>query len=330
MRKVLDIKPYKEFYMNCDLNNYSSLLTYLNKSYKVAAFVNSYRYSVYRFSYNPLKFICVNFDNSYEDLMEKKYITDENYLFKDMNNIVEELKELIILGKPIFLYIDLFNWIPDNIAWQKHHWNHFSLIIGFDDDRKVFYAIDDDGKGSVDIREIPEGRLISSFKGTECFVEYGGDHIRSDIEVPCRIVNFSNCIEPYKFKLDQITQNARTILEDIEKIDQRGFWEFIDDSNLDVLSDTGITDLNIIYNRQIGNKLLIMELYKEKIIKSDNYEFLYSSITNIINNWNKSKNILIKAKYKNTLSQISMPLITICDKNFQDESNFWRSFLNSL
>ncbi len=329
MRKILQIKPYKEFYMNCSLNNFSSLLTFANKSYEVAAFVNSYRYSVYSFSYNPLKFISVNFDNSYEDLTNKNYIIDENYFFKDMNNIAGELKELIILGKPIFLYIDLFNWIPDNIAWQKHHWNHFSLIIGFDDNKKVFYAIDDDAKGSIDIREIPEERLINSFKGTGYFVEYGGYHTRPDIESPCKIINISECIEPYKINLDQIIANAKIILEDIEKINQSGFWEFIDDSNLDVMSDSGIAELNIIYNRHIGNKLLIMELYKENIIKSDYYEFLYSSITNIINNWNKAKNILIKSKYKNTLSQISVPLIEICNKNLQDEACFWNSFLNS-
>lgn len=316
--------------MTCYLNNYSSLLTFVNKSYEVAAFVNSYRYSVYSFSYNPLKFINVDFNNSYEDLIDKKYLTEENYFFKDMNNIVEEIKELIILGKPIFLYIDLYNWIPENIAWQKHHWNHFSLIIGFDDDKKVFYTIDDDAKGSVDIREIPEERLINSFRGTEYFVDYGGYHIKSDIDYPCKIINFSECIEPYKIKLDQITTNAKIILEDIMKINQNGFWEFICDPNLDVVSDFGITELNIIYNRHIGNKLLITELYKENIIKSDYYEFLYSSITNIINNWNKAKNILIKSKYKNTLSQISIPLIEICDKNFQEESYFWNSLLNFL
>jgi hypothetical protein len=170
---------------------------------------------VYNFSFNPLKFIRVNFDHSYEDLFGKSPVTEEYYVFKDMNNIMEEIKELIISNKPIQLYIDLYNWIPENIAWQKHHWNHFSLIIGFDDDKKVFYAIDDDAKGCIDIREIPEERLINSFKGTGYFVDYGGYHTKPAIKSPCKIVNYSDYIKPYKIEIEHIAANAKIILESI-------------------------------------------------------------------------------------------------------------------
>lgn len=330
MKKVLSIKPYKYFYMNCFLNNYFSLLAFLDKSYEVAAFENSYRYSVCSYSFNPLKFIRADFDNSYSDLFGKNFTPTEYYVFKDMNNFTEEIKEIIIMGNPIYLYVDLYNWIPANIAWQKHHWNHFSLIIGFDDDKKVFYAIDDDAKGSIDIREIPEERLINSFLGTGYFVEYGGYHTRPNIDSPCMIINYSERIEPYKIEIEHIASNAKNIIKDIIEINQNGFWEFVSNSDLDEVSDAGIAELNIIYNRQIGNKLLLRELYKENIIKSEHYKFLYSSITNIITNWNKAKNILIKSKYLETLSQISTPLISICGKNFEEELIFWRSFLDSL
>lgn len=330
MTKILPIKPFNAFYMNCFLNNYFSLLAFLDKSYEAAAFINSYSYSEYNFSFNPLRFIRVNFDHSYEDLFEKSPVTEEYYIFKDMNNIIEELKELIISNKPIRLFVDLYNWIPENIAWQKHHWNHFSLIIGFDDDKKVFYAIDDDGKGCIDIREIPEERLINSFRGTGYFVDYGGYHTRPDIKSPCKIVNYSDNIKTYKIETEHIAANAKIILESIIETKQGGFWEFTANPDLDEVSDVGIAELNIIYNRQIGNRLLFKELHEEKIIKSDYYEFLYSNITNLIDNWNMAKNILIKAKYLKRLSLISIPLNSICNKNFDEEVILWRSILNSL
>lgn len=330
MKKVLPIKPFKDFYMNCWLNNYFSYLTYLESSYKIASYTNSYSYTIKDFKYNPLKFITVDYSKSYKDLFEKEYITQEFYSFRDENNFNKELKEIILSGKPLYLYIDLFNWIPNSLVWQKYHWNHFSFIVGFDDEKRIFYAIDDDANGNIDIRYIPESRLIDSFFGTGYFIDYGGHHTKPNIDSPCIIVNQSEHLEPYKIKVEQIVFNAKKIIDDLSKIDQIGCWEFIFNSDLDKVADVGIVQLNTIYNRHIGNMFLLNELYKARFISDNSYKDLHATLHSLISNWKMAKNILIKAKSLKSLLSVGTSLISIYDMNFEQEHDYWNNMLKVL
>jgi hypothetical protein len=189
MKKILNIKPFNDFYMNCELNNYFSHLTTLDSSYKAAAYMNSYRYSLFDIMGNSFNIIKIDYSKSYSNLLNKNLIKNENYFFKDLKNFIIEIKEIISSGKPVCLFIDLYNWIPSSLAWQKHHWKHFSLIIGFDEERSIFYSIDDDVNG-VGIREIPEKRLIESFWGTGYFVDYKNSYSYPNIITPCYTVNY--------------------------------------------------------------------------------------------------------------------------------------------
>lgn len=61
MKKLLGIVPFKEFYMNCILNNYFEVLTYLHPSYKTAAYLNSYTYYIRDFYQEPIRYPRIQF-----------------------------------------------------------------------------------------------------------------------------------------------------------------------------------------------------------------------------------------------------------------------------
>ena len=328
MKKLLNIVPFNEFYMNCILNNYIEMLTYKHQSYKTAAYLNSYTYYIRDFYQETIRYPRVQF--SYQEIYTKNIIKQEFYTFRDYNNFVNEVKELIMSENLLSLFVDLFSWLPNSLPWQKHHWNHFAIIIGFDDIAKTFYTIEDDNSGRS-IKEIPESRLVESFFGSGYFVDYGGNTTRPQISSPCLVYRFTENIKPYQLNIEDIKRNAKNIINDISNINKcNDFWKYTPSDQLEVIVDGGIADLNINYNRQIANSLLLKEIYTQNYISESKYNELSSIVNGIIRNWEIAKNKLMRAKRTNTLFSVDTILSSVSRKCLENECEFWEKLSQIL
>jgi hypothetical protein len=52
---------------------------------------------------------------------------------------IDETRQIVMSGRYAYVYIDLF-YIPNTWPYLKHHWRHELLIIGVDDEKKIFNA----------------------------------------------------------------------------------------------------------------------------------------------------------------------------------------------
>lgn len=310
----LNYQPFSYFWQNCQLNNVLSVLTSLEPSYKLAAFLNDYNYTMIKTPIDEDTFV-YSLDLNYKDGI-KKYIEDiliykktilpdqdnkwqkilkiDEYYFKNNSMFLEEVQKLIKNNKAVSVGVNLFYWVEGSISYEKYQYNHYALITGYDDKKLEYYTFDDD-LYSYKSHVIPDERFRIAFSNSVFK------------EPPAFVVTVCENIEPYKLNINDVVNCANAIKENITSIDISDFWtiHFSSADKFSEAADNCIIKANRISNRHIGNKLLFEALYTLGIVKNKAVTDKYIKIEDeLIEGWIEVKNIIAMCKYsgKNHLS----------------------------
>ena len=160
----LGIKPFSDFWINCIFNVQMSILNTLEPSYKYAAYLNDYRYSIFEtLADNDVVtwFLGINYVEEVVPKYIDKCFTNENLSLQNDPCCLEKIKNYVRQKKYVAVGVDLFYLIPQSFFWGKYHWRHYSLLNGFDDEKKVFYVFDEDLSGYT-CCEVPGGKALWS------------------------------------------------------------------------------------------------------------------------------------------------------------------------
>ncbi|MGE5631460.1 MAG: hypothetical protein ACM3TR_10225 [Caulobacteraceae bacterium] len=255
----------------------------------------------------------VKYGDKFSDMLfvEKKPLN-----FKKGEDLFNKLSELIWKKKVILLGVDLFYWIPNSVCWNKHHWEHYSFVHGFDDEKRVVYVFDDNLSGYGEF-EIPEERLIKAISN---FPDKPHAYI-------CEI---SNTLERFELAIDEVKSNARRIVDEITKILPVNFWNLQEKDFIEGhMCDLTATQIFQIINRHIANQLLIQEL-KDKIHDPSIVNSLISCCIELQKEWDLVKNRLVKIYFSGYKKSLIDDINEKCRSLFLKEISMWEMFLKYI
>ena len=274
MDNKLEIKPFNDFWMNCELNNMLSILCSVNNTYRKCAYLNSYKY----YLYEP-KELCKGIDVYRNDLYEfiDRYVEVVPYDFLNQETIIDEIIEKICEGTPIGIAVDLYHWLPNTIIYQKKHWYHYSMIVGVDQLKNEFIILDEDNQGYREHR-VTKDKVIKAF-------------LPNVMESQAIIFRMKyNKISDYSIDNKNIIQYSKKIIESIDTIPEV-IWDNELGREKEQAIKMMIASTSRIYNCQISNKFLLKELFDEK---KKMYNDLYEILEFNEKSWRNIHNYLMK------------------------------------
>lgn len=277
MKKSINMKPYSELWIDCYTNSYLSLLTSYDKSYRIAPLINDYHYLMAG-SFGWVSLLDLKYsDRFYKDI---HLLNVTKYKFVNEQNYMKELKDCIDDGKNISIKVDLYNWIPNSLTWEKEHYHHMSSVIGYDDEKSVFYIFDDDAYGYHE-HEIPYGRFDLS--------------VIKENGIEARQTNFPELIKPFYYQFTDLFLFAERIKNDISYLSYvEHFYDFTKGTLLHF-----ITTATKIGNRQIANRLLFLHLHEEGYITSELCNILTEYAETLQSGWETIKYLIMKCLHNN-------------------------------
>ncbi|OAB44438.1 hypothetical protein [Paenibacillus glacialis] len=326
MQYSMELKPYNEFWMNCILNSAFTIAIHKDPSYRYAAYMNNYHYKVWGAAIDPLfkspTINVLNYEKKWRKFVLKQVIKKEtSYKFRDKEKFLTELHELIDKKQLFRINVDLFYWLPNNVAWNKFHMSHYSIIQGYDPETKMYQVLDDDTNG-YGTHLIPEERLITAFNNSDAMVypSYKRPHVY--------IYHLQKQVEPYRLSIDEVSRNAERLVVELDSFTFDNLWDIKDMVKFNDYIDISLIGINIISSRHKGNEFLFQSLYEFNLIDEVVHKDLETSIKKIQNGWKSIKFIFI-SKTISEDKNIDLELIrTKATQLIGDEKKMWLSFIN--
>lgn len=319
MNHSLGIMPFKDFWMNCYFNMYFSILISKEPSYRLAAFLNDYQYSIYesetvrKTRFNGLMLnSMVNFHHQY---LEEMVSNRAPINFKEDEKFSEYLKDLVRKNEVIFVGVDLYYWVPNSVCWNNYHWYHYSLINGFDEDKKVFYVLDDNQSG-FDEHAIPEERFCTA--------------IRNSTLNPHGFINkLPGDIGKFSFSISDVRTNAVRLAGELELMGHDMLWQMSDEDfdNRD-RCDLFSMYLYQIVNRQKATQVLFQILQDKNEINSIESSNLMHYAADLENGWAIVRKELVRTYFSDNRAFRISEINEKCKKLFLKEYKMWNKFLS--
>lgn len=275
----LGIEPFREFWVDCFSTLINSIVCSKTDIPKEFVYDNNYVYTMSRIDFPQNKVlwtIAVQAENSsiVQELFSKVEYTD--FVHKD--DLVSELHNLLDQKKIIFLGVDLFYWVSDNFNWHRNHFNHFSLINGYDEKKKIFYILETGATGYMEY-EISEEELVLAargFLGEASMVAQINQKIKMDAYTSEEmIINAKKVIA----SINEILKGKKQIL-DCSILKNEEYWKVLDHIQ---------THLYGIESRQKANSLLI-----KRMLDSNGGKF-FDAFSELEGGYSLMKNRVLKA-----------------------------------
>ncbi|WP_165593454.1 hypothetical protein [Paenibacillus solani] len=275
------------------MNSAYSVATGFEDSYSAAAYLNNYSYTSWGAAID-IEFMTptievLDYSDHWENFVLSAVIEKETpVFFKNPHDFLPDLQKIISEGEIVKLNVDLFYWLPKNIAWNRFHMSHYSIINGFDAETKMYSVLDDDVDG-YGVHTIPEDRVVQAFMNSYAMTELAG-------EIPhAYIYSIRKDIEPFRMDKSEIIKHADRLIEELSVFSFDDLWNFKDEhkDNMDEYIRISLIGVNIIENRHIGNELLINKLADLKLIQAATYESMKHYAKSLQKGWKLIKQVFI-------------------------------------
>jgi hypothetical protein len=279
---MIDLQVFDKFWINCWFNSLFSIITSIDNSYEEATYLNSYSFMIEE-RMTPLgtrtTFFRLDMHTHHSELLSGIVDTVPIHFKQDISTAEQVIE--ILKSNFLFLCVDLFNWIPDSICWQKHHWEHYTLVKGYDPVKDIFTVLDENKKG-YGVHEITRENLENSSRGTS--MDFDG-----------LVAIYKEDIEPYKMDYHSVLENAYRLTSEL-KILLDDYWTL----SIDDIKEGHMLDLYSMYcygvsNRHIANMLLIESLRRNSYINDNMHAKLTALFKELKEGWEAIKFAFIKA-----------------------------------
>lgn len=319
LKYSLNIQPFDDFWINCWVNGVFSIVNSIEPSFYKAVCMNDYYYKMLT-NHRDKTFVHPSVEYYKERYEAYGALPDscvESLFFKDEDNFLSEVKERLLINQVVLVMVDLFNWIPKSFTYHRYHWHHYSMVTGFDEEKRVFYVFEDDLDG-FNMHEVTEDTFIDAFKNSAYYLYPSADFS------PAKVINIPDKISPYKIDLQLIIKNAVRLKNEISDIDVSKLWNMGEDSALESYIDFALPGINIISNRHKANGTLFKLLGTESMVDSELSEQFVYLAREIEEGWEKFKKLLGKSQLKKQIDIVKIQ--GICGELFKKELNMWDFF----
>lgn len=314
MKYILEVEPYNRFWGNCVTNMFLTILLKKDPSYEPLIYLNGYEYS-----YLSKDIFHLDYTADYYDYFKNNLFIFDPGHFTDRNNFLKEFKEILLSNPYVTLNVDLFYWNNEGAYYNKVHRSHFSFIVGFNDEEKVFYVLEEDVRLNYGVREIPFENAIQAVQS-----EY-----RSNCE-DFRIISYKcSELKPYKLDRGQILSNAENLVSSLDSFIEK---QIILDSTV-LLKDAANVhfyrnEYGKISYRLKGNILLFEKMASDEILDKQVSEQLILSVNDISIKWKIVQNVFYKYYITDRISEIYNVNKRLLEL-FIKEKEMWNTLLHA-
>lgn len=313
-----EIKPFNEFWINCESTMLHSLLITLDEKYRVLAYVNNYTYEKLPFLAPSKKW--VNEARVKPDIMELYHAVLKNEKIMhwgSMDQGLEEIREYLRQGKIVMAGVDLYYWIPLNTCYQKHHAEHYAIINGFDERKNTFFVMDTD---NVKYREFE--------MSADCVAE-----AMAHCELPFDALIYDLCerreIASYMFDRRELMERAKRIVKSIRPLCNKYFWLMEEED----YKSGFYRDMCVMYILQINCRMKANRLLMEYLIEQEGEQDiipLQEECSRLEMKWTSIKNRASKAYFARECVSEMMQLSEEMQEQFRDERQMWKQFIHRM
>lgn len=319
--KICGLLPFNDIFVDCKHNAIFPIVIYYNR-YLSIFFSDMTFFYKYNFNNRITSFTCIIKEKYKRKTLLKKNGILENSK-KVSKNIISDIKEALNENHPVIIKIDLYYQSFSKSKYHIEHWPHHLLIFGYDDDAKVFNAIEHsrDGNKNYINKDITYCEVYNSYYGyVENYLKSGKDPTPTfryyNVSVFNEETYKKNCMDIF---LTNIKENKNKIVKSIKYLDT-----FINDLN-NILTNPiklnkNINEIINILNNIYTSKCI--QKYKVNLLLGENSIFS-EYLLNEIELWNNVRLLLVKYMYshKYKLSSIN-PIIDKLNKIIVIEKNY--------
>lgn len=261
---VDNILPYNEvFARDCFYHSLIPVIRHFNKSEIPFLFNDIYYYTMV----NGLIKIEHVANRTIGELLEDQGLAFDE--ISGVNNLLNSLKEQLNLSRPVIVSVDSY-YIPlRKDMYHEKHWSHAILIYGYDDERKLFYTIEQLTSDSLTYEErlIPYNNIVEAIDGFKEQFPNGSMYPTN------RSVYISNGSDNFTFKewfnyyKERVISNKDIILNGISHINT--FVETLEDKfNEKNIGQVFECIHNIIIEKQLDrHKLKLLDLENQMLLE---------------------------------------------------------------
>lgn len=313
------IEPFNKVWLDCYNNLKLSLLININPAYERRGYENIYEYSCnVHIPESGIKVNCISEEQYYVDFsdfaeVEKiKPQTEDEFLDIIMKHLKSDKGFVLI-------HIDLFDWFEGSICWQKYHWDHYSLIVDYNEKDDVFIAYD----------EAQAQYKSLCVKRKELYKHLSNN---SDFE-KVRLITIYDDVKLKPISVVKLNSNAQNIVNSIEKHIDRYFWEMEagDYAGLWFRDLIGVY-MQRIEGRQKANKMLMLTLTSLNEIPSKDQLYKWAKeFETLSNDWSTLRMGVYKVYLKEKgRAKILDVINTNLKKCLIHEKNLWEDFICTM
>ena len=313
-----EIKPFNEFWINCESTMLHSLLITLDERFRIFAYVNNYTYEVLHFPAPSGRWVDeTRIRTEISDLFQVVLKNKREIRWSNYDKVVEDIKRFLRQGKVVMAGVDLFYWIPLNMCYHKYHMDHYAIINGFDEEKNIFFVMDTD---NVKYREFELSAEIVVQAIAHC--DLYADALVYDL---CD----KDELEPYMFDQKELIWRAKRIIKSLRHLTKKYFWLMEEED----YKSGFYRDICVMYILQINCRMKANRLLFDYLIEKQEIDELVTvreECYRLEMNWVNIKNKVSKAYFEENPVAEMAKLGERMMEQFADERKMWKGFIHVI
>jgi hypothetical protein len=306
MKHSVDLKPFSDFWINCNVNISLSILAFTEPSYRILGAINAYNYD-FTGEYCWWRHINLFYDGYFYKNID---FLNYNKVILNESDFDKQIKEFINNNKYIKMPLDLYYWMPNSFGWQRMHASHYQLITGYDDEKRVFYSYTDDFYGFGE-KEIPYERFNKALLI---------DELAETTEI-----TVDHNIKKFDYNSDLIINYAEIIMGNINYLSYTNYWCSYNEEHTFLRA----IETYKIFERQKANIALLNDMKRRGYINENKYKILIEKVNNLKYKWGIIKSVFLKCFLgKKVPNYVKMN--NLIWEAFEYEYEFWDMFIKKF
>lgn len=301
-RNILKINPFNDFWVDCYSTAIYSILLSCIPVDKAIIYNNNYQYKIVEVekgSYSIMPKMDMDAFNNY--MLKNTFFYD----FAKDKNVIETIKKLFDENKLIFLGVDMYHWISETAHWHRNHEEHYSVISGYDDNKKYIKTLETGIYGYQEFMVSYEDVVLATRA-------YSKESEICEVDMDWRPEIYT--IKSLRKNACRIIDSITVCLDTIAKV-----WNNPSSYTLDIIQ----THLFSCENRNKVNKLL----FQISFIDDAAIEYA-NEFEKLENAYISFKSLIIKKSYANRFEQDKEKLKDKFHDLLEYEKEIWVKFVN--
>lgn len=250
--------------------------------------------------------------NMFADITEKNFSMESD--FKEC--IMEQLS---LENGYVLIRVDLHDWLEGSVSWKKFHWDHYSLLVDYNPDKKMVIAFDE-LQGQYVKFEVAIDKLFDCLSHNKRFAQLRLITMKENFSLP-------------QISAAKLVNNAKDIIQNIAHMKNTEYWK-MSDNDFRARSHMEINGVHLqrIDGRQEANKELINMVIKAgKVGSKESLRRIKNNFSELAEDWRRIRMELYRVYFDDrNREQLLLNLNCVVQNCLSQEEELWYRFIKNM